>query len=124
MAALAGNLYHILWTCKSIRSFWRKIFQFISNISGILTAQNPGLAIINISLDSFPILYRNVIDNLLLSAKLTITRNWKEDLAPNPSEAVNMTQLHYSYKRAIVLYAGTLLAFDKKWKPWFDWLNN
>lgn len=78
---LTGNLYHILCSCKNICSLCRNIFQFISEITGILTALNSGLAILNIGLDSFRILYRNVIANLLLSAKLTITRNCRKYLS-------------------------------------------
>lgn len=68
-------------------------------------APNIGLAILNIDLDSFPILNHNITVNL--SAKLTITCKWRTDLVPSSSEAVNMTQLHYAYERAIAIYADT-----------------
>lgn len=28
-----GNIYHILWDCKSIRSFWYAVFKLISSIT-------------------------------------------------------------------------------------------
>lgn len=118
-----SNLFHIFWSCKNIHSFWRKVFQILSNISRALTTPNPGLAILNLRIDCFPSLYRKIIANLLLSTKLTINRNWKKVLAPKPSEAVHTIHQHYVFERLVAVRSDTLSAFGKAWKPWLTLYN-
>lgn len=45
-------------------------------------------------------MYRSIMANILLSAKLTITRHWKQDLAPNPSEVLHTTHQHFLWDKS------------------------
>lgn len=110
-----GTLVHILWACNSIRSFWRKTFQLISEVTGIITPTDPALALLNIGIDKFPFQFCGIIANILLSGRLILTRHCKQDLAPNPSE--NVTQQHYLYEKSWIPNLSSSHAFKHLWGP-------
>lgn len=115
---LMGNLFHILWPCSNIRSFWQKIFQILSDSfrrthcpKSRPGSLKPG--------NSLPPNCKTIV-NILLSAKPIITRHWKKELAPNRSEAVYIIQQHYLTERSLAVPLDTLPAFEKSWKPWLE----
>lgn len=57
----SGSLIHILWHCPHIYPFWKKIFSFISDITGILTKPSPSLAILSIGIESVPHNFRTLV---------------------------------------------------------------
>lgn len=85
-----GNLIHIFWTCKSLTSFWRKMFTIPSETTGVLTKPDPALAILHLGIDSFHHSIRTVVLHILVAAKTVIARHWTKNMAPSPSEAVDL----------------------------------
>lgn len=55
-----GNLHHTLWSCKNVYSFWNTVSVFLADLTGILMDLTPAMALLEINLDIYPIMY-NVI---------------------------------------------------------------
>lgn len=52
-----------------------------------------------------------VVTHLLL-ADIHDKRHWKSQMAPNPSEAIALANLHFSCERTLALWKGNVTAFD------------
>lgn len=83
-----GNLIHTLWDCKALFSFWKASSSFIVSLTGNLTALTPAMALLGLNLDLYTLNYRTIVANILIAARLTITKLWKSTLAPNLSEVI------------------------------------
>lgn len=70
-----GNLIHMLWACKHLTSYWCKIFQFISDLSGFLVFPNLPLAILYSGIDDFPTDYCTIVTHVFLATRITILRH-------------------------------------------------
>lgn len=68
-----GNLFHMLWNCRSLRSIWRGTFSLISQLTGILASSSPDLALLNLNIDKIPKQFHQLISQVLTAACLTIT---------------------------------------------------
>lgn len=64
----SGTIFHILWDCKSIRSFWNSTFSLLSKITGIVFTPTPALAILNLGIDKIPRNYRRLTTHILIAA--------------------------------------------------------
>lgn len=98
-----GNFLHILWTCKSLKSFWNSVFSFISQVTGMLTTLSPHLALLGLTIDSFPIQYKTIVSHIFIAAKLTITSAWKSSKALNALEVIRRVNSHYFFEKFTVL---------------------
>lgn len=113
-----GTIQHILWECPSITGFWNSIFQCIASCTGILSPPKAELAMLNLNIDSYPFMYRQLITHLLLAARTLILRNWKSTLIPNLSEAIALVNDNYSFEKAISVNNLTYHKFQKSWSAW------
>lgn len=117
-----GNLYHILWSCKSLTSFWNQIFSLISSIIGILTSPNPTLALLNLDIVNFPPPFRLVIAHILLASRMVIIRHWKEKQISQPVWGDCISQPYLGvWKKGFIKCVSA--KFEKIWQPWSSWIN-
>lgn len=119
--SVSGTLLHIFWTCNNFPSFYQKTFQLILEVRGIITPMNSALVLLNLGIEKFLTHFRGIVTNILLAAKLILTRYWKRDLAPNPSEVVNVIQQHYGYEKSLIPYLSSFHAFEYIWGMWASW---
>lgn len=101
-----------------------KIFDIISDIALQRVPLNPALAILSLGIDYFPPTLQHSIVHLLLATRLTITRHWKDKNPPTVAQAIDLTQLHYTYERMVASSSGRLQNTLKHWAPWISWYTN
>lgn len=94
----------------------------ISEVTGVLLSPNPALPVLSLDIKKVPSPFRTVVKHILLAARLMITRHWKLQMAPNPSEAIALVNVHFSYDHTLALWKGNVTAFDRVWKPWSIWI--
>lgn len=115
-----GHLMHMFWICKNLTCFWRNVFSFLSDITGILTPPEPSLGIPNLGIDRFPPSCLSIVMHILLAARLLIARGWKSNKVPNLSEVVEIVRLHYKYEAMLATKQGTRKSFASIWQLWTD----
>lgn len=71
-----GSLPHILWQCRSIKTFWNKIFSLLSEILGIPVHPDMFLALLHLVIHRIPARFRSVTLHFLLAVKRNIVRRW------------------------------------------------
>lgn len=113
-----GNLLHTLWGCKALSSFWKSISSFIASLTGNLIALTPAMALLGLNLDIYPINYRTIVANILLAARLTITRLWKSTLAPNLSDVILKLNSIAHFELMLVHKNDAIAKFTKVWLAW------
>lgn len=86
----AGNLLHILWDCKSVRSFWNAAFSLINTVIGILVFPFRHIALLNLTWTFFPVQFSTIISD---------TNNCKVTIAPNLSEVLQRGSAQCLYER-------------------------
>lgn len=75
---------------------------------------DPALALLSLGIDNFPASLRSTITHLLLAARLSIKRKWKDSRPPSVIEVIDLTNPHNTYERMLasswVLCTPTLSA--------------
>lgn len=59
------TLYHIVWSCKYIQSFWLQVFSLMSQLMYQIVPLNPALAILHLGIKEVPPAHRHLIIQLL-----------------------------------------------------------
>lgn len=121
---LRGDILHVLWYCPNILQYWLEIFNIISDITQTKTPPNPALAILSIGIEEYPPELQNTIINILLAARLTITRHWKDHTSPIIAEVIDLTNLHCTYEQMMMSCSGQIQTSDTQWSPWTTWYLN
>lgn len=75
---LTGSMAHIWWECPRIRSFWNKMFALIQKVTNYQIPRTPAIALLNANLPKTPKTTCKLIHFMLLGAKLTIAKAWKQ----------------------------------------------
>lgn len=114
-----GTLLHILWSCPKVTQRWKKVESIIQDILHSSVTITPHLAILNLTIEDFPLQQRTVITHILLAAKLLITRNWKSDNIPSLMEVTNLVQTHFNYE---TLLSCSKQSHTKTLTPWNQWV--
>lgn len=81
-----GTLIHVLWECPNLKSFWNRVFTFISDVTGCLTKPNAALALLSIGADIFLDEFKLMVIHILFTARLLILHKWRGSLVPNISD--------------------------------------
>lgn len=118
---LIESLFHILWSYPMLQSFWTGIFSLISDIAKDPFPLSPGLALLNLSIESIPLPLRTEVTHVLLAARLLITRMWKSTTPTVIKKTTQLIQTHYTYEK---LWASDRKAYNniqKAWSPWAHW---
>lgn len=116
-----GDLLHILWNCPKLLHYWSNVFQVISEMSQIQILPTPALAILSLGIDQLPYTLQHSIIQVLLYARLLLTRNWKNTAPPTITDVIDLTHLHCTYERTVASSSGRLNIFHNKWWPWISW---
>lgn len=91
----------------------------LSDLTGRLTKPDPSLAILHLGIDFFPHNFRTVVIHVLLAAKSILARHWRQNLATNPSEVINLVNVYF-FDKMYSHKAATRSFFDVRWKPWVE----
>lgn len=113
-----GNIYHILWEWKSIRSFWYEVFKLISSVTGFIVKPLPQLALLSLTVNNIPLQLRSITNHILIAARLTITSKWRTNFVPNTKEVIQRVMVQYSYEKHFAIQSHSVAKFNDQWEPW------
>lgn len=116
--------YHISWACLCIKKFWSRIFLIIVQITGIQVVPSPGLALLSLDIELFPPHLRTMVTHILLAARLTIVRHWKDNNPPTILETLQTTNRHSIYEKQFAYSIGTHERTNKLWSYWQKWYTS
>ena len=117
----SGDLLHILWNCPKLRLYWDNVFHVVSEVVHARTERDPALALLSLGIELLRKDKQHVVVNLLLAARLSITRKWKHLIPPTIAEVIDLTNLHYTHKRLLASSLGRLNLATDMWSPWSNW---
>lgn len=118
-----GTLLHILWSCPNVTQLWKNVESILQDILHSSVTITPHLAILNLTIEDFPIHQRTVITHVLLATKLLITRNWKSDNIPSLTEVTNLVQTHFTYETLLSRSKQSHTKTLTRWNPWVLWYS-
>lgn len=101
-------------------SFWKNVFSRIATITSIFISPEPGMALLNLGIKHFPPYFRTGVIHVLLAVRSLIMRYWKTNRVPNVSEALEIIQMHYTFKFLLANKHGARKSFYLHWKVWTD----
>lgn len=84
----------------------------------------PDLALLNLTSDRIPPAMRKITINILLAARLSLTRFWKSNPHPKLLDLITPTQTHHIFELLITTNKSAYLQEKQKWEPWLTWYNN
>ena len=103
-----GTLFHCMWECKEIATFWCEISQIIHKMLDVKIPLDPKLFILGLY-PSTPVITKNkmnLINMCLLQAKRSIALSWKNTQRPHVgqwlremSNCCSMEKITYILKR-------------------------
>lgn len=76
------------------------------------------MALLGINLDTFPFQYRILVANILIAARLTITKMWKSIEAPNLCDVILRVNTQAYYELLLALKNYNIIHFKKHWYVW------
>ena len=88
---MKGDLLHTLWDCPKLTPHWRLVFQLLFDVTKVTIDRQPSLALLSLNVDHFPNPSRIIIIHILLAARLSITRKWKDPDPPNLHDVIHTT---------------------------------
>lgn len=83
--ATGADFLHVAWLCPAVEKFWRHIFQLLTDITGLLIAPDPLLALLGYTKPLRKGVRKLVAMGLLL-AKRRIAIRWMRGPAPTIAE--------------------------------------
>lgn len=113
-----GDILHIFWNCPKLTNYWNSLFRLLSDITQITIPMRPSLALLSLDIDQYPIPIRNVMIHFLLSARLNVTRKWRDPEPPTIREVVQTTHVHFSHETTLALRHKNQTQYLKLWQPW------
>lgn len=116
-----GSLLHILWACPVITPYWHSVFDLISGILAQVMDPCPELALLFLGIHNIPPDCRNIVGHVLLSAKLIITRYWKQSVSPTIAEVIQEVNKSCRYES---LMPPTIIPLKSRLLTWDPWLHN
>lgn len=121
-----ATLGHMFWSCRSLTSFWAKIFEAISHIGAVNVDPDPLIAVFGTapSEEQFTTLQLNAIAFLTLMARRLILMQWKSVKPPSfkhwVKEVLSMIPLEkLKYSRG-----GSKDRFIQTWTPFIEFIEN
>lgn len=120
-----GTLFHCIWECEVIKSFWQKVTTLISTITSKPVPMTPELCVLGlIPVDvSLPSHHIKMIDICLILARRLITFYWKNIEGPSIdhwlkdlSHCIGLERVTYSIK-------GKLKEYYKIWELFIEFLE-
>lgn len=83
-----GTLLHVWWLCSLIPFFWSEVSDIIVELTNYSLTLSPDLEILDISLDNIPYHFRTIIHLVLLAARTTIAKHWKQPVTTPLAELI------------------------------------
>lgn len=116
-----GSLLHMWWSCPLLSNFWSQIADLIIELTGYHISLSPELAILDINLVDIPLCFRTIIHHILLAARISIARIWKQPTAPSISEIIK--RVNFSCHCELTL-TPLNPSSSRRHTLWTDWVQS
>ena len=120
-----GSLYHCLWDCPLIQTFWSEVIDMILKLTGVKLILDPKLCILGI----FPVklnlnkAIKSMIIFCMLQAKYTIAKSWKSTTKPSISVWLAGLSDSLALEKLTFTLKGKHLIFDSMWRSFMVFLE-
>lgn len=118
-----GTLFHLLWSCPNITQYWKQIYNLILQVLKNNLEPSPGMAILSLEMDLAPHHMRTLLSHILLAARLSLVRHWKDIKIPEISKVTQTINTHSTYEQLFASEMGKYSLTNKIWEPWNKWYN-
>lgn len=117
---------HMFWACRSLNSFWTKVFEALSYIRGVTVDPDPVIAIFGTapSEEHFTTLQMNAIAFLTLMARRLILMQWKSVRPPSFKHWVKEVLSMIPLEKLRYSRNGSKDRFIKTWTPFIEFIEN
>lgn len=100
---IKGDLLHTFWDCPKLTQYWSSIFQLLSEVTHLTIRGRPSLALLSLDIEQYPNPMRIIITHILLAARLSISRKWKDPDPPTLKDVVHTTHVHFTHETTLAL---------------------
>lgn len=121
-----GTLYHCIWECLKVKSFWQDVINMIDQIVSKKLPLDPKLFILGIY-PTNPYLQSKesrFIDMCILQAKRIIALNWKNVDGPRIGMWIKEMASNMSMEKITYIVRRKQNVFDDIWKPFMYFLRH
>lgn len=112
-----GHIFHYWWECPSIAIFWMDISTLIQEVTNLSVEVTPQIAPFGLGLSDLPPKFHLIITHILIVARLSIARLWKQPCAQSLSNTIDILNDHLSIE---FLFAKAQLTLEKFYHQWQD----
>lgn len=120
-----GTLYHCMWECTEIQTFWKSILVMIGKLTEENVPCDPKLCLFHIYPVNFVVSAskRKLIDFSLLQAKRAIALKWKEMQGPSSILWIKEMTNNLAMEKLTYAVKGKLKDFYNIWTPFLCYCN-
>ena len=116
---------HMFWSCPRLATFWSEIFNTLNTAYGTAISPDPLLALFGTTLQPFTCkAMQQVFAFTTLLARRLILLRWKHVKPPSHGAWLKELILSISLEKLRFSLKGSLVTFEKTWRPILDHLNS
>jgi len=121
-----GTLYHCLWECVKVESFWQDIINMIDQILAKKLPLDPKLFLLGIypTIPHLQSKESKFVDMCILQAKRIISFNWKNVDGPRIGRWVKEMALNMTMEKITYIIRRKQHVFDNIWRPFMTFLKH
>ena len=121
-----GTLFHCMWECQKILSFWRKVLDLTSQIIGKEVPLSPKLCLLNLYPENFTTSkkVRSLLNICFLEAKRCIALSWKSDTPCATSQWLRGMTSYLALEKISYTTKNRLDKFWEIWNIFYNFLEN
>ena len=121
-----GTLFHCMWECQKILSFWRKVLDLASQIIGKEVPLSPKLCLLNLYPENFTTSkkVRSLLNICFLEAKRCIALSWKSDTPCATSQWLRGMTSYLALEKISYTTKNRLDKFWEIWNIFYNFLEN
>lgn len=113
-----GHIFHIWWECPSITIFWTDVSNLIKDVTNVSITLTSRMALFGLGLSNWHPKFHPIITHILIAARLSIARFWKQASAPTLNHTTNILNDHLSME---LLFAKSQMKVNKFYDHWQYW---
>lgn len=110
------------WQCPLLTRFWIRIFNLINSVTGVNIHRSPEAALFHKLSDETPKKSVKLITYILLAARITIARHWRQSAIPLDQVKSKLNWIMINDKLTYILCNNTK-KFNTVWDPWIDYIS-
>lgn len=121
-----GTLYHCIWECGKVKSFWQDIINMIDQILGKKLPMDPRFFLLGIypTTPQLQSKEARLVDMCILQAKRIISLNWKNVDGPRIGRWIKEMATNMTMEKITYIIRRKQHVFDDIWRPFICFLKH